>query len=137
MGLLHSVHPVSRPDLFTITEIHDRDQLEPGQILLETEKYLRDEHGWKVKRKRLYRCSSLYQEDKIDTLKENKECRVIGLQGSEKNLLDVVKGNSFFRDENNEVENINPDTVTGVYLTTNSLLIRICSVITLRSFKTF
>ena len=113
MGLLHSVHPVSRPDLFTITEIHDMDQLEPGQILLETEKYLRDEHGWKVKRKRLYRCSSLYQEDKIDTLKENKKCRVIGLQGSEKNLLDVVKGNSFFRDENNEVENINPDTVTG------------------------
>ena len=115
MGLLHSVHPVSRPDLFTITEINHRDELQAGQILLETEKYLRDAHGWKVKRKRLYTCSSLYQEanDTRDTQKENKKCRVIGLNGNEKNLLDVVKGNSFFRDENQEVENINPDTVTG------------------------
>ena len=81
--------------------------------MLETDKYLRDEHGWKVKRKRFYKCTSIFvdETDRNATRKDTKKCRVNGLTNNENNLLDVLRANNLLRTEDDDVENINPDSV--------------------------
>ena len=50
MKHIHSVHPISRPDLFTKSEITESAPRQPNAYVLEEEKYVRKDDGFKVKK---------------------------------------------------------------------------------------
>ena len=51
MGILHSVHPSSRPDLYRRRLIDETTEIPKNALVMEEEKYLREADGFKVKRK--------------------------------------------------------------------------------------
>ena len=90
MKHLHSVHPISRPDLFTRTLINSNTHIKKTSVVIEEEKYIREEDGFKVKRKRKYMCTSIFQTNEVEKKSELKRNCIIGLQENERSILDIV-----------------------------------------------
>ena len=102
MGILHSVHPVSRPDLYTKTLIQETTDIPNNALVLEEEKYLQEPNGFKVKRKRKYLYKSMFEVKDIAVRKiEIKKSRIVGLQDNECSMLDIVHPPG----QNNTVQN--------------------------------
>ena len=70
MKHLHSVHPISRPDLFTRTLINNNTHIKETSVVIEEEKYICKEDGFKVKRKRKYMCTSIFQTNDVEKKSE-------------------------------------------------------------------
>ena len=112
MAHIHSVHPLSRPDLYIKNKINGAYVLSKNAVVIEEEKYLREEDGFKVKRRRKYECVSIFARNRENNFDEGNKCeskriRMVGLQENEKSLLDVVRpayanGN----EENEETDDI-------------------------------
>ena len=60
MQNIHSIHPTSRPDLFTKIEIDLNEETNDKQMVILKEKYRREKNGFKVKELRKYRYESKF-----------------------------------------------------------------------------
>ena len=117
MKHLHSVHPISRPDLFTRTLINNNTNIKKTSVFIEEEKYIREENGFKVKRKRKYMCTSIFQTNEVEKKSELKRNCIIGLQENERSILDIVhplpEENQMIDEENlNDQRNKNEQFLT-------------------------
>ena len=95
MKHLHSVHPTSRPDLYDKKRIENDTAIKKNSVIVEEQKYVHKPNGFKEKENIKYECVSIFMkadEDKEETQKKSdgKRNKLIGLQESERSLLDVV-----------------------------------------------
>ena len=113
MRFVHSVHPASRPDLYDISEIRNENELDPNHVLFRDEKYKRDAFGRKIKRKRMYKCLSIFSGTCVTNPRKRKKIKLIGLENDEQNLLDVIKTNGLLQTPENDVDQIEPDQLVN------------------------
>ena len=71
--------------------IHDNTQIKKNSVVIEEEKYLCEEDGFKVKQKRKYMCTSIFQNNELGKKSELKRNHIIGLQENERSILDIVR----------------------------------------------
>ena len=91
MQYVHSVHPVSRPDLYIKMPISNETELKKHSVVIEEHKYVRDQNGHKVKTTNKFLYTSIFDcNDENVKKQETRRNRFIGLQDNEKNLLDVI-----------------------------------------------
>ena len=111
---IHSVHPISRPDLYTKVLINDQTEIKKNSIVMNEDKYVHDAKGFKVKTSLCYMYMSIFECNTTAMKKiEPRRNRLIGLQENEKNLMDVIHPqNETIVDK--EVDNIDLDEGRGV-----------------------
>ena len=63
MKYVHSVHPISRPDLFKKTVFDESAPQQMSSVIIEEDKYIRNIDGYKVKRKIRYECISIFAKE--------------------------------------------------------------------------
>ena len=121
MNVLHSVHPASRPDLYSKKLLAEGEKHQPNTIVVEEEKYLREADGFKVKRKRKYQFTSIFattsatNDDKV-----KKRTRIVGLQDNEQNLFAVISANrKKTNEDDNELQEEEVDVQTDVNTPSN------------------
>ena len=112
MQHIHSVHPVSHPDLFKIIEIENENEVSDIDYVVSEHKYVNQNDGTKRKMFKKYRFVSefsniVHENNVLDRRnKHNKKC--VGLVNNEQNLLDVVR----FHVSRGEAEDDNADNIT-------------------------
>ena len=113
MKYVHSVHPISRPDLFQKRVFDESMPKQMNSVIIEEDKYIRDSEGYKVKRKVKYECISVFAKGTVNNEdKQKKRGRIFGLQENENNILDVMFTSGQFQsveDENNDNTSDTPE----------------------------
>ena len=113
MKYVHSVHPISRPDLFQKRVFDESAPKQMNSVIIEEDKYIRDSEGYKVKRKVKYECISVFAKGTVNNEdKQKKGGRIFGLQENENNILDVMFTSGQFQtveDENNDNTSDTPE----------------------------
>ena len=109
MKNLHSVHPLSRPDLYKKEQIQDDTVTQPvkkTEVVIVQSKYIHCPDGFKRKCKVMYKYTSIFvnahgeQEERI-----KRKGHIFGLQENEENLLDVLlPTNNLDNAENDDLE---------------------------------
>ena len=117
MWFVHSVHPLSRQDLYRKIEV-DLSYNNDNKYLVCENKYVHEVTGEKVKRLRKYKFTSVFIAAKnIDQQTKQWKKKQIGLAENETSLLDMLKVNRSQRDE--DLDNINIDDITNNEQNTN------------------
>ena len=112
MQHIHSVHPVSHPDLFKKIEIENKNEVSDIDYVVSEHKYVCQNDGTKRKMLKKYRFVSefrniVHENNVLDRRnKRNKKC--VGLVNNEQNLLDVVR----FHVSSGEAEDDNANNIT-------------------------
>ena len=88
---IHSVHPISRSDLYTKVLINVQTEIKKNSIVMNEDKYMHDANGFKVKMSLCYMYVSIFECNNTAMKKiEPKRNCLIGLQKNKKNLMDVI-----------------------------------------------
>ena len=66
MKYVHSVHPISRPDLFQNTVFDESAPKQMNSVIIEEDKYIHNIDGYKVKRKIRYECISVFAKETLN-----------------------------------------------------------------------
>ena len=91
MKYLHSVHPSSRPDLYTQEQIVGNDIDTKNSLVVEKQCYVRADDGYKYKKTVKYKYTSVFvNADALVDEKKKGRGRLFGLQENEDSLLDVL-----------------------------------------------
>ena len=108
MKYLHSVHPLSRPDLYTKQQITDEGTDTKNAIVIEEQKYVCSDNGYKYKHTVKYKYTSVFVDAGMHHDEKTKKTgRLFGLQENEENLLDVLhKIQENHLNEEDEVDNV-------------------------------
>ena len=109
MWYVHSVHPLSCPDLYHKSRV-DLSYKNDNEYLLCEKKYACEATGEKVKKLRKYKFTSVFScAAKNDQQTKQWKRKQIGLAENETSLLDILKVNTSERDE--DLDNINIDDI--------------------------
>ena len=109
MQHIHSVHPTSRPDLFRKIEIEEKD-LPCEEYTITQDKYVRQQSGEKVKKKKIFKFCSVFavNEDNTRDAVASRKKKTVGLAENEESILPLLISDT----ENNEdLEELNVDGV--------------------------
>ena len=112
MQHIHSVYPVSHPDLFKKIKIENENEVSDIDYVVSEHKYVHQNDGTKRKMLKKYRFVSefrniAHENNILDRQnKRNKKC--VGLVNNEQNLLDVVR----FHVSSGEAEDDNANNIT-------------------------
>ena len=91
MQYVHSMHPVSRQDLYIKTIISNETELKKHSVVIEEHKYVQDQNGHKVKTTNKFLYTSIFDCNKENVKKqETRRNQLVALQDNENNLLDVI-----------------------------------------------
>ena len=111
MQYVHSVHPISRPDLFQKTVFDESTPKQINSVIIEEDKYICNSEGYKVKRKVRYECISVFAKGTVNNEdKQKKRGRIFGLQENEHNILDVMFTSGQLQSVENGNNDNTPDT---------------------------
>ena len=111
MKYVHSVHPISRPDLFQKTVFDESTPKQMNSIIIEEDKYIHNSDGYQVKRKVRYKCICIFAKGTVNNEdKQKKKGRIFGLQENEQNLLDVMFTSGQLQSDEDENNDNPPDT---------------------------
>ena len=117
MRYVHSVHPLSHPDLYSKSQVDLSYKNENEYILCEN-KYACEATGEKVKRLRKYKFTSVFSSaEKNDQQTKQRKRKQIGLVENETSLLDILKVN--ISECNEDLDNINIDDIATNEQNTN------------------
>ena len=109
MQYVHSVHPLSHPDLYRKSQVDLSYKNENEYILCEN-KYAHEATREKVKKLRQYKFTSVFSSaEKNDQQTKQQKRKQIGLAENETSLLDILKVNTSECDE--DLDNINIDDI--------------------------
>ena len=108
MKYLHSIHPLSRPDLYTKQQITDEGSDNKNVIVVKQQNYVRADDGYKYKCTVKYKYTSVFVDAGMHhDEKTKKKGKLFGLQENEENLLNVLhKNKEDHLNEDDEIDNV-------------------------------
>ena len=114
MQYVHSIHPISRPDLYKKQEIDDlfAEPLNRNDVVIAQSKYIRCNDGYKRKREVKYKYTSIFINARTEQEEKSKrKGRIFGLQENEETILDVLLQNNSIQDVDDD--DLNTERVEG------------------------
>ena len=117
MRYVHSVHPLSRPDLYSKTQV-DLSYNNDNKYLVCENKYECEATGEKVKKLRKYKFTSVFTSaETYEQPQKLRKKKPIGFAENEKSLLDILQPNRAECEE--DLDNINIDDITNTQQNNN------------------